>query len=59
MAPSKKRKFSDLTAEQTSRVREILLSCRNECDQLDVDQNDEDVKELNRIIDKLTDMKVC
>ena len=51
MAPApKKRKFSDLSAEQTSRVKGILRSCREE---------DEDVMELNRIIDKLTDAKVC
>lgn len=58
MAP-KKRKFSDLSAEQTSRLKSILLSCREECDQLDIDYDDEDVRELNRIIDKLTDTKVC
>ncbi len=57
MAP-KKRKFSDLTTEQTSRIREILLSCREECDQLSIDQNEDDVKELNRIIEKLTNTKV-
>ena len=51
MVPApKKRNFSDLSAEQTSRVKGILRSCREE---------DEDVMELNRIIDKLTDAKVC
>lgn len=51
MVPApKKHKFSDLSAEQTSRVKGILRSCREE---------DEDVMELNRIIDKLTDAKVC
>ena len=59
MAPApKKRKFSDLSAEETSRVKEILRSCRDECDQLGINE-DEDVRELNRIIDKLTDTKVC
>lgn len=58
MAP-KKRKFSDLSAEETSRVKRILLSCREECDQLGIDYDDEDVRELNHIIDKLTDTKVC
>jgi len=47
------RKFSDLTTEQTSRIRAILLSCRDECDQLGIDQNEDEVKELNRIIEKL------
>ncbi|KAF8959305.1 hypothetical protein BDZ97DRAFT_1761499 [Flammula alnicola] len=56
MAP-KKRKFSDLSVEQTSRIKGILLSCREECDQLGIDEEDEDVRELNRIIDKLTDAK--
>ena len=51
MVPApKKHKFTDLSAEQTSRVKGILRSCREE---------DEDVMELNRIIDKLTDAKVC
>ena len=60
MAPApKKRKFSDLPAEQTSRVKEILRSCRDECDQIEIDEEDEDVMELNRIIDKLTGAKVC
>ncbi|KAJ3512375.1 hypothetical protein NLJ89_g3555 [Agrocybe chaxingu] len=54
MAP-KKRKLSDLSAEQTSRVKGILLSCREECDQLGIDEDDEDLRKLNRIIDKLTD----
>ncbi len=31
----------------------MLLSCCNKCDQLGIDQNHEDVKELNHIIDKL------
>ena len=44
---------------QSKRLKSILLSCRKECDQLDMDYDDEDVRELNRIIDKLTDMKVC
>lgn len=58
MAPAtKKRKFSDLSAEQTSRVKGILNSYRDELDQLGKD--DEDVMELNRIIDKVTDAKVC
>ena len=57
MAP-KRRKFSDLSAEQTSRIKGILLSCREACDQLGIDEEEEDVRELNRIIDKLTDAKV-
>lgn len=60
MAPApRKHKFSDLSAEQISRVKGILRSCRDECDQLGIDEEDEDVRELNRIIDKLTDAKVC
>ena len=55
----KTRKFSDLFAEQTSRVKRILLSCREECHKLGIDDDDEDVREMNRIIDKLTDKKVC
>jgi hypothetical protein len=58
MAP-KKHKFSDLSAEQTSQIKEILLSCHEECDQLGIEKEDEDVKELNCIINKLTDAKVC
>jgi hypothetical protein len=54
----KKRKFSDLTAEQTSRVRQILLSCREACEELEVDDDDDNLQELNRIA-KLTDTKVC
>jgi hypothetical protein len=54
MAP-KERKFSDLFAEQTSRVKGILRSYRDECDQLGIDAEDEDMRELNRIIDKFTD----
>ena len=51
MVPApKKRKFSDLSAEQTSQVKGILRSCHEE---------DKDVMELNRIIDKLTNAKVC
>ena len=54
MAPApKKRKFSDLSAEQTSRVKGILRSCRDECEQLGIGEEDEDAMELNRIIDKL------
>ncbi|KAF8964919.1 hypothetical protein BDZ97DRAFT_2058247 [Flammula alnicola] len=56
MAP-KKRKFSDLSAAQTSRIKGILLSCREECEQLGIDEADEDVRELNHIIDKLTGAK--
>ncbi|CAA7269834.1 unnamed protein product [Cyclocybe aegerita] len=56
MAP-KKRKLSDLSTEQTSRVKGILLSCREICDQLGIDEDDEDLRDLNRIIDKLTDAK--
>ena len=60
MTPAlKKRKFSDLSAEQTSRVKRILRSCRDECVQLGIDDEDKDVMELNRFIDKLTDTKVC
>ena len=60
MVPApKKHKFSDLSAEQTSRVKGILRSCRDECEQLGINEGDEDVMELNRIIDKLTDAKVC
>jgi hypothetical protein len=58
MAP-KKRKFSDLSAEQTSRIKRILLYCREECDQLGIDEEDEDMRALNRVIDKLTDAKAC
>ena len=58
MAP-KKRKFPELSVEQTSRVKRMLLSCCEECDQLGIDDDDEDVRELNRIIDKLTGTKVC
>jgi hypothetical protein len=57
MAP-KKRKYSDLSAEQTSRIKEILLSFRDECDRLDIDEEDDDVRELNCIINKLTGAKV-
>ena len=53
----KKRKFSDVSAEQISGVKGILRSCRD--DQLGIDEEDEDVRELNRIIDKLTGAKVC
>jgi len=45
MAP-KKGKFLDLSTEQTSRVKRILLSCREECDQLGIDDDDEDVREV-------------
>jgi hypothetical protein len=55
----KKRKYSDLSAEQTSRLKKIFRSCRDECVQLGMDDEDEDVMKLNRIIDKLTDTKVC
>ena len=56
MAPApKKRKFFDLSAEQTSQVKGILLSCCDQCDQLGIDEEDEDVMELIRRIDKLTD----
>ena len=53
----KKRKFSDLSAEQISGVKGILRSCRD--DQLGIDEEDEDVRELNRVIDKLTGAKGC
>ncbi|KAG5650581.1 hypothetical protein H0H81_011754 [Sphagnurus paluster] len=55
--PNKKRKFSDLSTEQTSRVMEILLSCREAFDQLGIDENDEGVIDLNNIIDKLKNAK--
>ncbi|PPQ83151.1 hypothetical protein CVT25_005394 [Psilocybe cyanescens] len=55
--PPKKSKFSDLPAEKTPRVKEILLACLEECNKLGIDEDDEDVRALNRIIHKLTDMK--
>ena len=60
MAPApKKCKSSDLSAKQTSLVKGILRSCLDECDQLGIDEEDKNMRELNCIIDKLTDAKVC
>ncbi|TFK22426.1 hypothetical protein FA15DRAFT_706380 [Coprinopsis marcescibilis] len=57
MPPHVKRKFSELNAEQSSSVQEIIRTFRDTCERLGMDENDASLMELKRIIDKLTNRK--